>query len=227
MTHRRSILLALVLLASLFFSTNPTDVRSATCIVEIINSNVSGSLAVNSPVTFNVLAKNSCGTESAIYYKYYYRANYGTQNYERSPWQKMTTDDYVTDSEINHTFRTAGKYIVIIWAFPDPNNLEPNSVSLIGYSVEITAQGGSSCPVDIPHLGFTGILAPQSPIKIAVNADKRCSSGTMYYKYFYQAGYGTASYGSNPWVQMNAGDYVTDDSITYSFPTSGKEVGKE
>jgi hypothetical protein len=218
----RSALLTLAFLISVFLSSNLSDVQAATCTVEIINSNISGTLAVNSPVTFNVVAKNSC--EGPIYYKYFYQAGYGTSSYGSNPWVKMTTDEYVTDSEINYTFRNAGKYIVVIWAFSDPNNLDANGVSIIGYSVEITAQGGTACPVDIPHLGFTGLLVPASPIAISVNASQRCGSGTMYYKYFYQAGYGTSSYGSNPWVQMNTGDYVTDREIVYSFPSAGNYI---
>ena len=101
MTLKKSILCILVLFVYLFSGTTAVGPQSITCTVDIISSTVTGNLVVGSPVTFTVNAVNSCGED--IYYKFFYRANYGMANYETSPWVSMTITDYVTDNELTYS----------------------------------------------------------------------------------------------------------------------------
>ena len=221
MNFKKSALGILVLMVSLFWVTNPSVPQSTSCPVDIISSMVTGNLVVGSAVTFKVQATSTCG--GSLYYKYFYQAGYGTSSYGSNPWVSMISTDYVTDNQVTHTFNTAGKYIVVVWASSDPNNFDPTSVSLIGFSVDITQPGGSTCPVDMKGMSVTGVMSPGLPVTIKVDAIKRCT-GQVYYKYFYRAKYGTADYNTSPWVSMTTTDYVTVSEIEYAFPEAGNYI---
>jgi hypothetical protein len=44
------------------------------------------------------------------------------------------------------------------------------------------------------------------------------------YKWSVQSGYGTSSYGSNPWQSMTSTEWVTDNTIDYTFTSTGQYI---
>ena len=72
-----------------------------------------------------------------IYYKFFYRAGYGTAEYSSNPWVVMK--DFSTDSSCTYAFQSAGKYIVVVWAATDPNDI-PDDVSIAGMKLTVQTQ---------------------------------------------------------------------------------------
>jgi hypothetical protein len=79
-----------------------------------------------------VNASNSSGGD--IYYKWFYCANYGTPEYDSSPW--VVVQNYSTDNTCHYTFPSTGKYIIVVRAVTDPNN-EPGKLPIIGSVVDV------------------------------------------------------------------------------------------
>ncbi|MFH0730033.1 MAG: hypothetical protein V2B19_27285 [Pseudomonadota bacterium] len=98
-----------------------------------LSSNAVGPVAAGRPVTLTVEASNAAG--EAIYYKWFYRADYGTSDYDTSPW--IVVQDYATTNICNYTFPSAGHYIVVVRAVTDPNN-EPADPRIIGAAMVCT-----------------------------------------------------------------------------------------
>jgi len=112
---------------------------SSVCKTKPTGYSMSGTEEVNSPVTFTVNAKNSCN--DTLYYRYSCHPDYGTDGYDGFNWISMTTPEYVTDNSIAYTFDKAGKYIVVVWITTDPNNVNPEGIPIVGFSVEIDETG--------------------------------------------------------------------------------------
>lgn len=79
------------------------------------------------PLTYTVNASSFTG--APLYYKWFYRANYGTSAYDATPW--VVVKDYSTSNTCDFTFPNTGKYIVVVRVVTDPNN-EPADVPIIG-----------------------------------------------------------------------------------------------
>ncbi len=98
--------------------------------IEQLSSGVSGSVSPNTPVTYTITASDSRG--DAVYYKWFYRAGYGTDAYDTNPW--VVVQPYSTSSSCEYTFPDEGDYIVVVRAVTDPDN-EPADLPIIGGTV--------------------------------------------------------------------------------------------
>ena len=179
-----------------------------------VSMGITGSLETSAPVTISVSVLGTSG--ETLYYKFFCRANYGTATYEASPWVVM--QEYSTSSTCQYTFPDDGLYIVVVRTVTDPND-EPADLPIIGGVVAIGSSGqillsglSSDAGGDVT-LGNTATYTVSGSIS---------TGDTIYYKWFYRAGYGTSDYDSSPWVV--AQDYSTSNSCGFSFPSAGKYI---
>ncbi len=91
------------------------------------SSDIAGSLSAGTPVTFSVNAQTAA--TDTVYYQFYYRANYGTEAYDSSPW--ITAQPYSVTDQATFSFPSAGSYIVVIRSVPDPTD-EPSALPIMG-----------------------------------------------------------------------------------------------
>ena len=77
-----------------------------------------GHLQINESITVTANAEASDG--QIIYYNFYYCANYGTNDYDATPW--TVVQDYSTSNNAVYTFPSAGNYIIVVRAVTDPDN---------------------------------------------------------------------------------------------------------
>lgn len=89
-----------------------------------------GPVTANQPATFRVDAVAG----STVYYRFYYRADYGTDRYASAAWTLVR--DYAADPECDFLFPSKGDYIVVARAVTDPEN-EPAALPIIGAVVTV------------------------------------------------------------------------------------------
>ncbi len=77
---------------------------------------------------------NAIGPEP-IYYKFWYRAGYGTPAYTTNRF--VVIQDFSISNRATYTFTTANNYIVLVWATDDPNNVVPSAVPIMGLNVNV------------------------------------------------------------------------------------------
>lgn len=165
-------------------------------------------------VSFAISAQSS--TFGQVYYKWYYKANYGTSDYDGSPW--VVVQDYSTNATCNYIFPSAGSYIIVVRAVLDPNN-EPAVLPIIGAVVSV---GQNS------HVALTGLTSNSSGYiysntPVIFHLSNSCSTTvSQYYKWFYRANYGTSDYDSSPWVVVQ--NYSMNNSCNFSFPAAGNYI---
>lgn len=97
-----------------------------------LSSSTTGTVSAGTPVSYTVQVSNS--SVGAIYYKWFYCANYGTPNYGSSPW--VVVQNYSTNNTCNYTFPNTGKYIIVVRAVTDPTH-EPDDLPIIGCVVDV------------------------------------------------------------------------------------------
>ncbi|MFH0726081.1 MAG: S41 family peptidase [Pseudomonadota bacterium] len=192
--------------------TNDTDK------ISITGCGISGSQTANSPLSFQIHAQSAAG--NTLYYRFSYHPDYGTGGYDGLHWASMTGTEYVTTNSISHTFSSAGKNIVVVWAVADSNNVDSNGVPIIGWSID---NGNTACKTTITGCGISGTPSQNSPITFSVNAQNACNH-PLYYRFSYHPGYGTSGYDGLHWASMTSTEYVTESSITHSFSASGKYI---
>ncbi len=174
----------------------------------------SGSFASDEPVTMTASAS---GTSSeTLYYKFYYRANYGTSTYDTSPWVVM--QDYSTTNTCTDIFPGDGSYIVVVRVVTDPSN-EPASLPIIGGVVTIGNTGN-------PHItqlssNVSGSVSPNQPATYTI-ATSAGGNNEIYYKWYYRSGYGSANYDNMPWVIVQ--DYSLSTTCQFIFPNEGDYI---
>jgi hypothetical protein len=95
-----------------------------------LDTNLTANTRAGDPVTFVA----SAAGPQPIYYKFWYRAGYGTSAYDTSPW--LTMRDFGTADTTTMQFPAADHYIVVVWGVTDPFNI-PADVSLIGMNAKI------------------------------------------------------------------------------------------
>jgi YVTN family beta-propeller protein len=93
-----------------------------------ITTNLSAAAKAGQPVTFTAHVVGP----PRLYYKFFYRAGYGTEAYDTNPWLIM--QDSSTSSSATFSFPAASNYVVVVWAFSDPDNI-PVAVPLIGLNL--------------------------------------------------------------------------------------------
>ncbi len=164
-------------------------------------------------VTVDAVATDS----SQLYYKFYYRGNYGTSAYDSSPWTVVQT--YSTNNQAVYNFNQEGSYVIVVRVVTNPAN-EPASLPIIGGVVIV---GGDTHVVD--YSGFSsdiaGTLEAGTSVTFSVDAET-VADDTLYYKFYYRGNYGSAAYNSSPWVVARA--YAANHQATFSFPESGSYV---
>ncbi|MFH0730221.1 MAG: DUF1566 domain-containing protein [Pseudomonadota bacterium] len=116
--------------------------------ITLLSSDLIGAVPPNSPVTYTIDA-DSAGTN--MYYKWFYRAGYGTAEYEEMPW--VVVKDYSTETSCTYTFPSEGNYIVVARAVTDPSS-EPADLLIIGATVACNS-GTSGAVQRIPDTGQT------------------------------------------------------------------------
>ncbi|MFH0730269.1 MAG: hypothetical protein V2B19_28485 [Pseudomonadota bacterium] len=202
-------ILVFCLIAQPFEGAQSTDVQ-----IFPESMNIAGTFMSGTPVTFTVdAAEQSAGT---LYYKFFYCANYGTIAYESSPWVVM--QEYSIKNSCTYTFPQDGSYIVVARVVADPNN-EPVDLPIIGGVV--TIGNGNGVHITSLSAGDSGAVNPGKPITYTSNASSS-SGGTLYYKWFYCANYGTSAYATSPWVVVQ--DYSTENTCDFTFPSAGKYI---
>ncbi len=165
------------------------------------------------PVTVTVDAQSDTG--ETVYYKFFYCANYGTDNYETTPW--TVVQPYSTSNTCDYTFPLAGDYIIVVRGVTDTAN-EPDALPLIGQAVSVGSEDG----VNLIALekNETATTAANIPTTFTVSASAG-SSADLYYAFYYCPGYGTASYGTD-WTLVQP--YSTSNTCEYTFPSEGNYV---
>ncbi|MFH0730220.1 MAG: kelch repeat-containing protein [Pseudomonadota bacterium] len=203
------LILVFCLIAQPFEVAKAADVQ-----ISPVSMDITGTFITGTPVTFTVDADEQSG--NTLYYKFFYCANYGTSAYESSPWVVM--QEYSITNSCTYTFPQDGSYIVVARVVADPNN-EPVDLPIIGGVV--TIGNGNGVRITSLSAGDSGAVNPGKPITYTANASSP-SGGTLYYKWFYCANYGTSAYATSPWVVVQ--DYSTDNSCDYTFPSAGSYV---
>ena len=179
----------------------------ASVTISNMNINPSGVIQAGELITFSVTAIDNNGGD--IYYKFYYCANYGTPEYDASPWVVM--QDYSTSNICFGSFSEADDYIVVVRAVTDPNN-EPTVLPIFGQVVSVG--NGSQVNIDNLSISETGTINVSQNVTFTANASSSAGDA-IYYKFYYCANYGTSEYDSSPWVVMQ--DYSTSNTCSYSF----------
>jgi hypothetical protein len=180
-----------------------------------ISLDFSGSFASNAPVTCSVSAINT--GMGVPYYKFFYRAGYGTSDYDSAAWVVMR--EYATENTCSYTFPGDSTYIVVARIVTDPNN-EPANVPIIGGVVTVGVAGKIHV-TKLSSANSAGNIAVNSPVTYTVTGGAP-SDGTVYYKWFYRANYGTSAYDTSPWRVVQ--DYSTANTCNYTFPSVGRYI---
>lgn len=111
------------------------NLNDETCKTDITGYDISGNLETGNPVTFTVNAANDCS--ETLYYRFSVHPDYGTDGYNGQKWTSMTSSQWVMTNAIDYTFAAKGKYIVVVWVTDDMENVDPNGIPIIGWSVDI------------------------------------------------------------------------------------------
>ena len=102
--------------------------------VNITSLSISPQTPVQAGVPVTVTAGASSSSADTLYYKFYYRGNYGTAEYDTSPW--ITVQGYSTLHYAQYNFPAAGDYIVVVRVVEDPSN-EPQSLPITGQVISV------------------------------------------------------------------------------------------
>jgi hypothetical protein len=116
------------------FNTEAPEDPNVTCEVTItgLESDTSGRPAAGEKVKYTASVKSGCRGD--IFYKFYWRGKYGTDEYESAPWN--VAREYSTNNSAEYIFPEAGDYIVVVRAVLDPSN-EPAALPIIGGVVTV------------------------------------------------------------------------------------------
>lgn len=93
---------------------------------------ITGSGTVNSPITVSAAAVDP--DQRPLYYKFFYRPNYGTPEYDASSW--TVVQDYSPSSSAQYIFSEAGDYVVVVRVVTDPFN-EPPVLPIAGGGIHV------------------------------------------------------------------------------------------
>jgi len=185
--------------------------------VDIRGLSVSGSPEINEQMTCNVDARK--GSEN-IYYRFSYHPGYGTSEYDGTQWASINGTEYTLQNTTTYAFDEEGKYIVVVWAVKDLENVESESVPILGWSVDVSKK---SCKTSISGYEMEGVQTINSPILFTVNAQNNCAD-TLYYRFSVHPDYGTSDYTGLNWSSMTGTEWVSANSIDYIFKQKGKFI---
>lgn len=199
-------------------STTSGGSSSVECSMKIQGISLSHSPVANQPVTITADAQDSCG--KAIYYRFSLHPDYGTEGYDGTKWTLMSSIEYNSSNSIQYTFDKKGKYIVVVWAVADPENVDYQSIPIAGYSVDV---GADECKTDIMGCTITGSQKSYRSIKLTANAQNSCGKA-LYYRFSVHPYYGTNKYDGFRWTKMTDTEWTSSKSIDYTFTESGKYI---
>lgn len=172
-----------------------------------------GVIQVGQTAVFSVNASKS---DSTLKYKFYYRSDYGTDQYNSAPW--VVIQEYSTDNTCSYAFNQAGTYIVVARVVDDPEN-EPAALPIIGKVVTV----GNGTHVTIRSLSSDPTETADTSSRITFTASASTAAGDdIYYQFYYCANYGTAAYETTPWTMVQ--EYSTKNTCEYQFPDAGDYV---
>lgn len=184
--------------------------------VAVTGLSITGTPAVNSPITFTVTAQ---GDKTPLYYRFSVHPDYGTSGYDGRHWTSMTTTEYTTESSVTHTFTARGKYIVVVWVSTVPDSTVSQGVPIAGCSVNI---GDDACGSRIMGLAVSGTRKTNSPMAFTVVSENTCSAD--FYRFSVHPDYGTAGYDGRHWTPMTDTEWVSSNSVDYTFTKPGKYI---
>lgn len=199
--------------AAFMNSTSTGDPDTEVTITSLSVSSLYGP-QIDTPFQVTAAAFNPSGR--TLYYKFFYRADYGTPLYDTSPW--VVARDYDTSGTATFSFSTPGSYIIVARAVPDPAN-EPTALPITGLAVTV----GDSNQVLIQNLYHTLTATPAAGDTVQYTANAfTAGNQTVYYKFFYRANYGTSDYDTTPWTVVQ--NYSTSATCSYTFPAAGDYI---
>lgn len=111
------------------------DTSNAECRINFTGLTITGSQKANEKITFTLSAENSCNKN--LFYRYTMHPYYGTDEYNGTHWQSMTSTTWVSNNSVDYTFTDTGKYVVVVWVTDNTTNVNPNGIPIIGWSVDI------------------------------------------------------------------------------------------
>jgi hypothetical protein len=116
------------------YHTQAPEDPNAVCDIRVqgLSTTYSGKPAAGEKIRYTASVKSGCRGD--VYYKFFYRAKYGTSEYETADW--IVAKDYSTDNYCDYNFPEAGDYILIVRAVTDPNN-EPAALPIFGGIVSV------------------------------------------------------------------------------------------
>lgn len=113
-----------------------TAFAQSTCNIHVMGTEISGSFEPGSQITFQVDVASNCAEN--YYYRFSYHPDYGTANYTGANWKLMAETEYISENNISFSFPEPGNYIVVVWIVSDVDNVNPESVTITGWSVKIS-----------------------------------------------------------------------------------------
>jgi len=111
------------------------DTSDSVCTTNFTGVIITGEQKVNEKMTFAVSAVNSCDKNK--YYRFSMHPYYGTDDYDDTHWESMTSQEWISSNSADYTFTEAGKYVIVVWVTDDINNYEADGIPIIGWSVDI------------------------------------------------------------------------------------------
>jgi hypothetical protein len=189
----------------------------ASCIVDITGIRLTGTLEVNSPITFSVETTHDC-TDEDIYHRFDLIPYYATDDYDPDN-DSQIIQDFSTDNNCIYTFAEAGSYVVVASA-SFTTSIPTGAAPIIGGSFVIGGSGG----VALTSLN----ISPTGTIQVGDSATFTASAtltggGEVYYRFDLIPDYGTSDYDAfNNWQTIQ--EFSTASSCTYTFNESGSYI---
>ncbi|MFH0813304.1 MAG: C13 family peptidase [Pseudomonadota bacterium] len=165
--------------------------------VSALATDLTGSPAVNTPVTITFTAQGS--TSGNLYYQYLLASGYQTQNYGN--WQILK--DYSNENFLTWSPTTDDHYVIVAYVAQEMNS---QIFHQAGLSIE--TQGNSASPIQITELTTTMGYPQSTGTAITLDTTATGGNGQLYYKYWYCKGIG----GTRNVIR----DYSTSSSCTWT-----------
>ena len=87
----------------------------------------------------------------------------------------------------------------------------------------LRSQEDGGCTTNFNAMVISGDGTVGSSTTFSVDAQNGCDD-TFYYKWSFHPDYGTNGYNGNRWTTMTGTEYVSDSSVSYTFPDPGKYI---
>ncbi len=85
------------------------------------------------------------------------------------------------------------------------------------------AEAESDCKIVIKGSTISETQVTGTPVTFTVNAANSCGEA-LYYRWSFHPGYGTVDYDDTNWQLLTTSEYVTENSISHTFDSTGKYV---